>query len=575
MDVIELRPHQHKAIVMLKAALKGKTRRPILQLATGAGKTRIAARIIELARQKGNRVLFLVPALSLIDQTGQEFAKLGISEVGVIQGMHPLTDPAMPVQVATVQTLMNRQLPEVELVIVDEAHRWFGFNEQWMAMEEWRNVPFIGLSATPWTKGLGKYYDLLLVAATTAELIEAGYLSPFRVFAPSHPDLTGVRTVGDDYDKAQLSAVMSESGLVADVVENWRQHGEDRPTLCFAVDRAHAKRLQAEFAAAGIPTDYVDCNTPPDECEAIRVRFAAGTTRVVCNVGVLTTGVDWDVRCIILARPTKSEMLYTQIIGRGLRTAEGKQDCLIFDHSETTLRLGFVTDIHHAELDDGKQRAGAKAAKNEALPKECPSCHLLKQPKVHACPACGFKPAKQSDIECEDGELVEVKGRKPTMDEKLDFLGQLLSIVHEKGYRRGWAANQYRERFGVWPPKAAASARFRRRRKLWPGCSRAGSPTARRRKCSRPGRGSWRGAPHEATSRYGDLDRATRATAAARRLSGFSGAPGSWGAKPGAPAWAGFLRGPIKRQWPSDPSALRRLGGNRCAPGNCMFFESV
>jgi DNA repair protein RadD len=98
---------------------------------------------------------------------------------------------------------------------------------------------------------------------------------------------------------------------------------------------------------------------------------------VVCNVGVLTTGVDWDVRCIILARPTKSEILYTQIIGRGLRTAEGKQDCLVLDHSDTTLRLGFVTDIHHSKLSDGTLEGDTSAApqdKPPAKPKECTIC---------------------------------------------------------------------------------------------------------------------------------------------------------------------------------------------------------
>ena len=83
----------------------------------------------------------------------------------------------------------------------------------------------------------------------------------------------------------------------------------------------------------------------------------------------LTTGVDWDVRCIILARPTKSEMLYVQIVGRGLRTADGKADCLILDHSDTTLRLGFVTDIHHERLDPGTRKAGS--ARREQSPSRC------------------------------------------------------------------------------------------------------------------------------------------------------------------------------------------------------------
>ncbi len=113
------------------------------------------------------------------------------------------------------------------------------------------------------------------------------------------------------------------------------------------MDRAHAKNLQAQFEAAGVPTGYIDAYTKPDAREALFRRFTAGELRAIASVGCLTTGVDLDVRCIVLARPTKSEMLFVQIIGRGLRTADGKSDCLILDHSDTHLRLGLVTNIHH------------------------------------------------------------------------------------------------------------------------------------------------------------------------------------------------------------------------------------
>src|SRR6185369_14279329 len=102
--------------------------------------------------------------------------------------------------------------------LIDEAHRVFSFVEDWMVRDDWAAVPFIGLSATPWTKGLGRLYDRLIIAATTAELIRDGYLSQFRVFAPSHPDLTGVRTVAGDYHEGDLATAMNERTLVADVV---------------------------------------------------------------------------------------------------------------------------------------------------------------------------------------------------------------------------------------------------------------------------------------------------------------------------------------------------------------------
>ncbi len=449
----ELRPHQVRALDMLKRSLLAGHRRVVLQAATGFGKTVVAAAIIEGARRKGNRVLFVVPALSLIDQSVASFKAEGIAEIGVMQGQHALTDWTQPIQVASVQTLARRQTPAADVVVIDECHRWFQFYATLFADPAFASKPIIGLSATPWTKGLGKHYDDLIVAATTAELIEAGFLAPFRVFAPSRPDLSGVRTVAGDYHEGDLSDAMQP--LVADVVEQWLVRGEGRPTLCFAVDRAHAKHLQAQFSEADVPTDYVDAYTLPEERQAVQQRFATGRTKVVCNVGCLTTGVDWDVRCIILARPTKSEMLFVQIVGRGLRTAPGKADCLILDHSDTHQRLGFVTDIRHERLDGGRERIAGARDQDVPLPKECPSCSFLRPAKMATCPACGFKPERQCELVVEEGDLAEfVRGQRPaepTHREKQRFYSMLVQIAEDRGYKSGWASNNFKDRFGHWP----------------------------------------------------------------------------------------------------------------------------
>lgn len=137
-------------------------------------------------------------------------------------------------------------------------------------------------------------------------------------------------------------------------------------------------------------------------------------------------------------------------------TANGRlvHNCLILDHSDTTLRLGFVTDIHHDALDDGRERQKAEPRqKPEALPKECSACKFLKPAKTPKCPACGFKPERQSDIQCDDGELVEMTPRrkKAKADEKAFVFGQLKAYARSKGHKPGWAANKFRERFDVWP----------------------------------------------------------------------------------------------------------------------------
>jgi superfamily II DNA or RNA helicase len=410
------------------------------------------------AAAKGRRVVFVAPALSLIDQTVERFWAEGIRDVGVIQGNHPLTDWSKPVQVASVETLRSRDcMPEAGLVLVDEAHRRSRWLEGWMACDAGK-TPVVGLSATPWTKGLGRHFDDLVVGSTTGELIEGGWLSPFRVFAPSTPDMTGVRKTAGDFNGKQSGERMNEPALVADVVTTWLEKGEGRPTLVFAVDRKHAVSLQKDFEAANVRTGYVDAYTSREDRQVVERQFHNGDVQVVVNVGCLTTGIDWDVRCIVLARPTASEMLHVQIIGRGLRTAPGKADCLVLDHAGNHTRLGFVTDIHHGALHDGEGDGERKPLEDVPLPKECPACAFLRPPKVRECPACGHVPAlPRSEVETADGELVEMTaggkkaGKAWTMDEKQAWYSGFIRHAADRGYRSGWAFHAYREKFGVRP----------------------------------------------------------------------------------------------------------------------------
>ncbi len=462
----ELRDYQSAAIDRLRVSLASGRKRPVLMVPTGAGKTMIASSIIRSARAKGKRVAFCVPTLSLIDQTIEAFSAEGVREIGVMQAQHVMTDGEQPVQVCSVQTIERRTFPNVDLVVVDEAHRLYKTISRWM--EEKPALPFIGLSATPWARGMGKLYDDLIIVATTQQLIERGYLSDFRVFAPSHPDLSQVKITAGDYNEGQLGRVMNTKELVGDVVETWIKLGENRPTIVFAVDCAHAQSLQSQFVAAGIPCGYQDAQTTDGERAIIRDHFHDGRLKVVTNVGMLTTGVDWDVRCIVLARPTKSEMLFVQMIGRGLRTAAGKTDCRIIDHSNTHTELGFVTDIHHTELNDGLPPSAAQKKKAQEkkppTPTECVKCKALRPRGVHICPHCGFAPVRQTTIEPAAGVLEELRpkikgkliadktitlrGREISLGE---FFGALKQHAKDRGYKAQWAAVKYHEAVGTWP----------------------------------------------------------------------------------------------------------------------------
>ncbi|MBL4767879.1 MAG: DEAD/DEAH box helicase family protein, partial [Rhodobacteraceae bacterium] len=177
-----LRQHQVRAIDQIKYLLGKGLRRVVCQMPTGAGKTLTAAKIIESALSKGNSVIFTAPAISLIDQTVQAFEDEGITGIGVMQANHPRTDPMARVQVASVQTLARREIPQAALVIVDEVHIRSAAIEQ--LISDRPDVFFIGLSATPWAKGMGVLWQDLVIPCTIGDLINGGYLSKFVVYAP-------------------------------------------------------------------------------------------------------------------------------------------------------------------------------------------------------------------------------------------------------------------------------------------------------------------------------------------------------------------------------------------------------
>lgn len=307
-----LRLDQATGITNLRESVGRGERRIILQGPTGFGKTVVTADLAERARAKKKRVLVTVPALSLVDQTYEMLAAQGVTDVGVIQADHRNTDPTQPVQLASIQTLQRRSaIPQADLVVIDEIHKWFKFYEKWLRDPAWVNVPIIGMSATPWTRGLGAYFGRLVVANTIKDMIAAGTLSSFRVYAPAHPDLKGVRTVAGDYHEGDLHERMGKAQLVADVVSSWKQLAQGRPTIAFAVNRAHAEQIAKEFTAAGVPAGYMDCDTPLLERATIRARLLSGRIKVVCNVDVIGLGVDWpEISCISYVRPTKSEIRY-------------------------------------------------------------------------------------------------------------------------------------------------------------------------------------------------------------------------------------------------------------------------
>ena len=459
-----LRPYQSESLDRLRDGIKQGCKAQILMAPVGSGKTTVASAIKQGANAKGKKAFFIVDSLELVDQAAARFLEDGM-QVGVIQGQHHMTDYAAPIQVATIQTLKRRwpEMPESlkpDLIIIDEAHVLHSAHEELITWAAERRVPVIGLSATPFRKGLGKVFDRMVVSVTTADLIEQGYLCPARCYAPSVPDLKGVKTAADgDWQADALAEVMGDHDLMGDVVDQWLKLGEGRQTIVFAANVAHSRALCDRFRLVGINAAHIDGYETDKQARAdIIRRYRAGDIQVITNCQCLTKGFDApETSCIVLARPTKSLMMHIQMIGRGLRQAEGKTDgCVVIDHAGNCVRNGLPDAALPQELDDGSNKRNPDRPQQD--PKQptqraCMSCgHVSTQ---HVCPACGFKPEARRDVEVKEGELYELTEQEPKEKWPPERLAQLYAelkkYANQRGYNEGWAWHKCREYAGKAP----------------------------------------------------------------------------------------------------------------------------
>jgi superfamily II DNA or RNA helicase len=469
---MNLRPYQASAIEQLDDAVAAGSRSPLLVQPTGSGKTVIATALIGRALERGQRALFLAPRRELVTQASRQLAAAGIGHGVLLAGADAEGGLYSAVQVASVDTLLSRlvrrgrlTLADPHLVITDEAH--LSITElRAELLNRWPSALRVGLTATPTRKdgrALGVLYDRLLEPVTVADLVRDGYLVPARYFSISEPDLARVRTVAGDYHQGQLEAAVNQPQLVGDVVAHWLKHAAVRRTVVFATSIAHSVALCEEFLRCGVATEHVDADTPQELRDATFERFRSGQTQVLTNCFLASYGFDLpELSCVVLARPTRSLMLYLQMIGRGLRTAAGKTDCLVLDHSGCVHRHGFAHDERIWTLEGSRalvEHQKSERERHEDKQLTCPECAAVFA-GARLCPECGyFFAPKGKEVVALDGELVEIgQHLAPKDQDRLAFFSELLGIVRERGYQHGWAAHKFRERFGDWPARSWGSA---------------------------------------------------------------------------------------------------------------------
>jgi DNA repair protein RadD len=461
---LTLRPYQQAAIAAVSASLAA-GRRPILLAPTGAGKTVLAVALMVAAKAAGKRSLFVAPRRELVQQTVEKLMAAGLPPGIVMAGEAPSL--YAPVQVASMQTLHARlkrspgAVPRADLVIVDEAHLSIAPSSI-AVLNHYAEAMVVGLTATPARgdgRALGLVYDEIVPVASVAELTQQGYLCPATYYAPSKPDLAEVKVQAGDYVQNQLERVMNAPQLVGDIVQHWHKLAAGRRTVVFASGIEHSQHLANAFNESGVRAEHVDAATPQSCRDAIFDRFRSGYTTILTNCFLASYGFDLpDLSCVVLARPTKSLVLYLQMVGRGLRVAPGKTDALILDHSGAVDIHGFADEDRPWSLEGDEtvqerqarlKKAEPKAAQQEKA-RTCGECrHVFRGALV--CPKCGWQvPRPAKDVAVMDGELERRNGR--ARQEQRDLYAELRMYAHSRGYKVGWAAHKFKEMFQRFPP---------------------------------------------------------------------------------------------------------------------------
>lgn len=464
---LTLRPYQIECIEKIRREIRAGRRAVILQMATGGGKTAVSASIMQSATSKGKKCLFIAAGRELINQTESLLVRMGLDR-GIIMAGRGYNYQA-PIQVASLDTLYSRSikrkvlsLPPADVVVFDECHGCAAPSARTL-FDSYPNAVRLGLSATPCRldgKGLD-FYQAIVVAIPSRQLIRDGYLVPYKIYAPYRPNLKGFKGAGD-FSESFREERMNKPKITGDIVSHWRRLASGRPTVVFASSIAHSINIRDAFAAAGIRAIHVDGETPTDIRDGAIRALDSGEAQVICNYGVMVQGVDIPrISCIILARPTKSLVVYRQAIGRGMRPSPetGKVDLLILDHAGCV----FIHGMPDVEIDwslDGtkKMEPIAEPGKppEEATPSVCPKCSAVFQ-KSPVCPECGYRivaKVKKAEIEKEAGLLVQLTDAEKTARafEKMQRTWlKYLGVAAARGATIGAAANMFVRDFGMPP----------------------------------------------------------------------------------------------------------------------------
>lgn len=442
--MISLYPHQQELIDANRAALQ-RTRRIISQLSTGGGKTAVASYMVRSALERGKRVVFSVPRISLLEQTSNTLDDVGVPH-GYIWAQKEY-DPSLMCHVASIDTL-HRRLDKVikpDLLILDEAKH--APAKSWRKIVEWMGEGFIvGLDASPvHEKGFEELFGEIVCGKPMRWLIDNGYLSDYRIFAPPVIDRSKLHTKNGEY----IAEEVEQQVLVGNPVEHWKKFAAGKKSIMFAPTVKSSIELVGKFNADGIPAAHMDADTPVAERIRLINQLADGELMVISNVALMIEGFDMGatvkrdvpVECVIVYTATKSLSKWLQICGRSLRRKP--YPAIILDCAANCTSLGMPDEEHQWTL-EGKK-------KYEITPvKQCKKCYHVYRP-APKCPECGYvAPVKERKLKKPtEGELVEMTARI-NYESDCRTLQHWHILAKKLGKKPGWAYMRWKS--NRWKP---------------------------------------------------------------------------------------------------------------------------
>jgi DNA repair protein RadD len=346
------------------------------------------------------------------------------------------------------------------MIIVDEAHHAAAKTYR-KILEHSNGSWLIGLTATPARtdgEGLKDLFEVIVHGPELEDLIEQGYLSPYRIIAPtSRLDLSRVHIKRGDYVTEEVEAIIDQSTVIGDAVEHYRKYIAPKTCLVYCVSRRHARHVADYYQQAGHDAVYVAGDTSKTERDQAVAGFRNGSPAIIVSVDLFGEGLDVPgLAAVQLLRPTQSLILHLQQIGRSLRIEKGKQHAVVLDHVGNTWRHGLPDDAREWTL-EGQKKRKRNEGEAEIHLRHCPNCLCIYPARLPACPQCGAEAVTQGRVpDHKDGELREIEkeehrrlrqhqryqqGRARTLEE-------LVEVALAQGKKPGYAAAVFAARLG-------------------------------------------------------------------------------------------------------------------------------